>query len=164
MVFKTDWTPDDYFNAGAELTRIECNIHEVFLLILAAGYSPTLSEKLTWTRLDFPTAGQFNRVANNITALQVAMRVNTLPEVPWFDSYTDAGQINNLESCIQRTYWTAAHTPPVQESGGKLLADSAAAVILCVATGFQAAYPSAYTGQQIEAFVERMKEWNDGQL
>ena len=91
------------------------------------------------------------------------------PELPgpqpfYSEEYVTADRINDLESCIQRAYWTSVHTPPVQESGGKLLADSAAAVILCVDTGLKAAYPSAYTGQQIEAFIAQIKEWNNGQL
>ena len=166
MDIKTDWTPDDYYNIHDDLTRTEGNIHEIAAVLSAAGRPATLNEKLNWTMQDFPTDEEMNRIVGNINALRTATNAPELPEPQPFysEEYVTADRINDLESCIQRAYWTSVHTPPVQESGRKLLADSTAAVILCVDTGFQAAYPSAYTGQQIDAFVAQMKEWNNGQL
>ena len=161
MDIKTNWTPDDYYNIHDDLTRTEGNIHEIAAVLSAAGRPASLDEKLNWTMQDFPTAEQMNRIVGNINALRTAMNAPELPEPQPFysEEYVTADRINDLESCIQRAHWTSVRTPPVQESGGKLLADSAAAVILCVATGFQAAYQSAYTGQQIDAFIAQMEEW-----
>ena len=102
MEIKTDWTPDDYFNIDAELTRIEGNIHAVLLTIQAAGYAPELDEKLAWTQYDFPTAAQLNRMVENIEALeQVIAMPDGLPALPFFDQYMGADDVNAIERHIQ---------------------------------------------------------------
>ena len=120
MDIKTDWTPDDYYNIHDDLTRTEGNIHEIAAVLSAAGHPATLDEKLNWTMQDFPTDEEMNRIVGNINALRTAMNAPELPEPQLFysEEYVTADRINDLESCIQRAYWTSVHTPPVQESGG----------------------------------------------
>ena len=112
MDIKTDWTPDDYYNIHDDLTRTEGNIHEIAAVLSAAGRPATLDEKLNWTMQDFPTDEEMNRIVRNINALRTAMNTPELPEPQPFysEEYVTADRINDLESCIQRAYWTSVHT------------------------------------------------------
>lgn len=67
---KTDWTADDCLDLATDFTRIEGNIHEILLIVRAAGYTLTLPEKLTWTMQDFLTASHYNRIVSNVGLLE----------------------------------------------------------------------------------------------
>jgi len=164
MEAKTDWKPESIYNIYTEMPRTERNIHEIGQLLEEAGQAVRLDEKLSWVKLDFLTARQLNRGRGNLAATQAAMGIRLMPEEFGDMEPLQDTRINHLEACIQRTYWTAAHTPPVEEAGGGLVADRWGEVVLCRHGEYAAAYPSAYAGRQMDAFIEQIKGWNHGEL
>lgn len=69
---KTNWTPDDYFNA-ADLNRIENNSQEVANIIGSYSAKPTIIGPVTNrdnTSIEF--ADSMNRIESNILALKNA--------------------------------------------------------------------------------------------
>lgn len=165
MRAKTDWTPDSVYNISDELSRTEQNIHEIYVALEADG-NPPLNEKLGWTIRDVLSADQLNRIISNLSACSAAMGINGIPQPPpcWDKDIIDAARINELEVCVQRTYWSASHTPPVMDIDGRLLLVPDQVVVLCVDDGYKAEHTSAYTGEQIDKFVAQIREWNNGEL
>lgn len=97
---KTDWTGSDTYNLDSNLTRVEGNIHEVSTALQAMGYSFTLDEKLTWTRLDFLSAAQLGRIIGNLKAMEEQVPVpEGLPELaePPDQGFFTADTANALE-------------------------------------------------------------------
>lgn len=67
---KTDWTADDCMDLATDFSRIEGNIHELLLTVQDYGYPLTLDEKTAWTKQDFLTAADYNRIVGNIASLE----------------------------------------------------------------------------------------------
>lgn len=67
---KTDWAADDYLDIATDFSRIEGNIHEILLIVRAAGSTLAMPEKLTWTMQDFLTASHYNRIVSNVGLLE----------------------------------------------------------------------------------------------
>ena len=67
---KTDWTAQDFLDLEVDFSRIEGNIHELLLTVQAYGYPLTLDEKTAWTKQDFLTAADYNRIVGNIASLE----------------------------------------------------------------------------------------------
>ena len=59
---KTDWTAQDFLDLEVDFSRIEGNIHELLLTVQDYGYPLTLDEKTAWTKQDFLTAADYNRI------------------------------------------------------------------------------------------------------
>ena len=70
MTPKTDWTADDCLDLATDFSRIEGNIHELLLTGQDYGYPLTLDEKTAWTKQDFLTAADYNRIVGNIASLE----------------------------------------------------------------------------------------------
>lgn len=70
MTPKTDWTAQDFLDLEVDFSRIEGNIHELLLTVQAYGYPLTLDEKTAWTKQDFLTAADYNRIVGNIASLE----------------------------------------------------------------------------------------------
>ena len=70
MTPKTDWTADDCLDLATDFSRIEGNIHELLLTVQDYGYPLTLDEKTAWTKQDFLTAADYNRIVGNIASLE----------------------------------------------------------------------------------------------
>ena len=70
MTPKTDWTAQDFLDLEVDFSRIEGNIHELLLTVQAYGYPLTLEEKTAWTKQDFLTAADYNRIVGNIASLE----------------------------------------------------------------------------------------------
>lgn len=83
IIPKTDWTADDCLDLATDFTRIEGNIHEILLIVRAAGSTLTLPEQLTWTMQDFLTASHYNRIVSNVGLLEDIVIVPAgLPALP----------------------------------------------------------------------------------
>lgn len=67
---KTDWTAQDFLDLEVDFSRIEGNIHELLLTVQDYGYPLTLDEKTAWTKQDFLTAADYNRIVGNIASLE----------------------------------------------------------------------------------------------
>ena len=67
---KTDWTAQDFLDLEVDFSRIEGNIHELLLTVQDYGYPLTLEEKTAWTKQDFLTAADYNRIVGNIASLE----------------------------------------------------------------------------------------------
>ena len=125
---KTDWTGSDVYNIDVDLTRVEGNIHEISEALEALGYAFTLSEKLTWTKFDFLSAGELSRIVGNLEALEEAVQLleglPALSDPPDQDFFT-ADTANTLEkhtlALWQVTQGTAALAVPcgVMASGAR---------------------------------------------
>lgn len=100
---KTDWSAQDYLDLEVDFSRIEGDIHEILLTVQAYGYSLTLDEKPTWTKQDFLTSAEYNRIVGNIASLEGILTVPPgLPALSEKETkavldYTD---MNKLESHI----------------------------------------------------------------
>ena len=70
MTPKTDWTAQDFLDLEVDFSRIEGNIHELLLTVQDYGYPLTLDEKTAWTKQDFLTAADYNRIVGNIASLE----------------------------------------------------------------------------------------------
>ena len=70
MTPKTDWTAQDFLDLEVDFSRIEGNIHELLLTVQDYGYPMTLDEKTAWTKQDFLTAADYNRIVGNIASLE----------------------------------------------------------------------------------------------
>ena len=70
MTPKTDWTAQDCLDLEVDFSRIEGNIHELLLTVQAYGCPLTLDEKTAWTKQDFLTAADYNRIVGNIASLE----------------------------------------------------------------------------------------------
>lgn len=70
MTPKTDWIADDCLDLATDFSRIEGNIHELLLTVQDYGYPLTLDEKTAWTKQDFLTAADYNRIVGNIASLE----------------------------------------------------------------------------------------------
>ena len=70
MTPKTDWIADDCLDLATDFSRIEGNIHELLLTVQDYGYPLTLDEKIAWTKQDFLTAADYNRIVGNIASLE----------------------------------------------------------------------------------------------
>lgn len=70
MTPKTDWTAQDFLDLEVDFSRIEGNIHELLLTVQDYGYPLTLEEKTAWTKQDFLTAADYNRIVGNIASLE----------------------------------------------------------------------------------------------
>ena len=79
---KTDWMPEDVYSLDVDLTRVEGNIHEIRTRMEALGYEVDISEKTAWTKRDFLSATELNRILGNLRRLEEAIHVpDGLPEL-----------------------------------------------------------------------------------
>ena len=67
---KTDCTDYDCLELETDFSSIEGNIHELLLTVQDYGYPLTLDEKTAWTKQDFLTAADYNRIVGNIASLE----------------------------------------------------------------------------------------------
>ena len=100
MTPKTDWTADDCLDLATDFSRIEGNIHELLLTVQDYGYPLTLDEKTAWTKQDFLTAADYNRIVGNIASLEGILTVP--PGLPALSekeekSVLDHTDMNSLE-------------------------------------------------------------------
>lgn len=79
---KTDWMPEDVYSLDVDLTRVEGNIHEIRTRMESLGYEVDISEKTAWTKRDFLSASELNRILGNLRRLEEAIHVpDGLPEL-----------------------------------------------------------------------------------
>lgn len=100
---KTDWTAQDFLDLEVDFSRIEGNIHELLLTVQDYGYPLTLDEKTAWTKQDFLTAADYNRIVGNIASLEGILIVP--PGLPALSTKADKAALdytdmNTLESHI----------------------------------------------------------------
>ncbi len=104
---KTNWTADDYYNAG-DLNRVENDIAELVTLMSGYGIQPTITTFTArdYTRIEFND--DLNRIEGNIQTLRQSLYqpIGWIPPVTDWDStdpfsYVDA---NRLESNLLALY------------------------------------------------------------
>lgn len=86
---KTDWTPEDVYNLDVDLTRVEGNIHEIRTRMESLGYEVDISEKTVWTKQDFLSASELNRLIGNLTKIEQALHVPD--DLPALEEQPDQG-------------------------------------------------------------------------
>lgn len=163
---KINWMEYETYDLEVDAARVENNIHELAGMISSP---PALDEKLTWTKLDFFSASEVNRIVANINALITAIP-STVPLRP--TEYGDRAivtvdMVNMLETYVLWLYWSLQNRSMLMDNDSLAVTDNTGAVLLCDWDGTthkQSVYKSSYTGQQIDAFVRQIREWNNGYL
>ena len=161
---KTDWKPEDFLNLEVDLNRIEGNIHEVSEWAKGKGGSIRLDgEKLDWSKADFFTKEELNRIISNIDALIADI---PLPWIPMEEQYRignntlDYRKMNALEGTVRNLGEVLEETAPLFTKEESAAFDRMEKRVLCKNTFPPAeSYHSSYTGEQIDAFINQIKEW-----
>ena len=81
-----------------DLNRVEGNTQELAARLVVGGYAVDVSSPKTWTMADFPTAGELERIRQNIVALRAALKLHSsVPQTPSNLNPMDIGKANNIE-------------------------------------------------------------------
>ncbi len=99
---KTDWTADDCLDLATDFSRIEGNIHELLLTVQDYGYPLTLDEKTAWTKQDFLTAADYNRIVGNIASLEGILIVP--PGLPALSTKADKAVLGYTDMIALETH------------------------------------------------------------
>ena len=99
---KTDWTAQDCLDLEVDFSRIEGNIHELLLTVQAYGYPLTLDEKTAWTKQDFLTAADYNRIVGNIASLEGILIVP--PGLPALSTKADKAVLGYTDMIALETH------------------------------------------------------------
>lgn len=102
MTPKTDWTAQDFLDLEVDFSRIEGNIHELLLTVQAYGYPLTLDEKTAWTKQDFLTAADYNRIVGNIASLEGILIVP--PGLPALSTKADKAVLGYTDMIALETH------------------------------------------------------------
>ena len=99
---KTDWTAQDCLDLEVDFSRIEGNIHELLLTVQDYGYPLTLDEKTAWTKQDFLTAADYNRIVGNIASLEGILIVP--PGLPALSTKADKAVLGYTDMIALETH------------------------------------------------------------